>query len=733
MTQPARPILDDVSGRQAGGSGAVSGNGGGDPAGPAAGLHTPLGPSGLPGPDSALVRLLSSALVERQRFRAYGPGPNLYGGRRDLYGAVGYPRQLTSDDYRDFYERGDVAARLVEFYPQSTWLPAVAVNEIDDPDTQTEFELIWIDFDRRLNVIADIFMRADILACTYRYSVIVIGAPGDLSTELPRGNGRPDAIKYLTVLGEDRAAVTRLVGQDDTDENGLYPGATGYIDPVSSPRFGLPLTYRCKFGVAINYFTSDGSVNSSTGSLIERDVHWSRVWHMANGTLDNRVYGQSMYRRVANALIDYQKLRAAYAESAWRTASPKIHANMDPTMMMLPGEEEQLREAIDRLRHDMEDVVRTRGVDIKMLSSPVGSMEANVHTLLRVISAAWGIPARVMTGSEEAKAAGTQDDRHTNDRQTERWGYYATPQLGGFIGRLADYNYVPRPKDLTIVWPEIEEHTESEKATIAGQIALANSNQTKAGDTPIRTSAELRDELWGLRDPIIMPDTVPDPSQNDPNPSDPAAGNPTADLTRSASLSSDSRVIIIGGPRRGKSTLARELRAASAIPTYCGDPANLVKEPEDGVTYLPANLSWSESSAYIAENWLTQPGPWCCEGVAMARAVRKLVMAGKTAALDGVDIVVLTEPHEGATETTGQAIMAKGVMTVWAEVADLFPQARVVSTVSNPARYPIIAVAANRKLDSNLDTWPVTMPAGRRAIASKKNHKSSPRFSFKVW
>jgi len=731
MTQPAGPILDDVSGRQAGGSGAVSGNGGGDPAGPAAGLHTPLGPSGLPGPDSALVRLLSSALVERQRFRAYGPGPNLYGGRRDLYGAVGYPRQLTSDDYRDFYERGDVAARLVEFYPQSTWLPAVAVNEIDDPDTQTEFERIWIDFDRRLNVIADIFMRADILACTYRYSVIVIGAPGDLSTELPRGNGRPDAIKYLTVLGEDRAAVTRLVGQDDTDENGLYPGATGYIDPVSSSRFGLPLTYCCKFGVAINYFTSDGSVSSSTGSLIERDVHWSRVWHMANGTLDNRVYGQSMYRRVANALIDYQKLRAAYAESAWRTASPKIHANMDPTMMMLPGEEEQLREAIDRLRHDMEDVVRTRGVDIKMLSSPVGSMEANVHTLLRVISAAWGIPARVMTGSEEAKAAGTQDDRHTNDRQTERWGYYATPQLGGFIGRLADYNYMPRPKDLTIVWPEIEEHTESEKAAIASQLALANKNQTDARDTPIRTSAELRDELWGLRDPIIMPDVAPNDNQNLND--NPMTDNPTVDSVRAASQSPDSRIIIIGGPRRGKSTIARNLRtSASAIPTYCGDPVNLVKEPEDGVTYLPANLSWSESSAYIAENWLTQPGPWCCEGVAMARAVRKMVIAGKTAILDGVDIVVLIEPYEGASETAGQAIMAKGVMTVWAEVADLFPQARTISTGRNSANKQSqaqSATVANRKLD----TWEVTMPAGRRAIASKKNHKSSPRFSFKVW
>lgn len=709
-------------------------------------------------------RTAQSVALERRRFRNQ-IGPYLFNGRRDLYSALGYPRHLTIDDYRDTYERLDVAARLIEFYPHSTWLPSVSVNEDDDPNITTTFETMWSDFDRRMSVISDVFMRADILARTYRYSVIVIGAPGDLSTELLPGNGSPDAIKYLTVLGEDRALITRMVGAQGVDENGRMPGDPGYKDPATSERFGLPLTYQCRLGVATNYFSTDGPISAATGALLERDVHWSRVWHVAHGTLDNKVYGQSMFRRVMNRLIDYEKVTGATAEAVWRQAIQKLHAKLDPSMVMEGPEEEKFDDQIAQMEHGLRSVIHSRGVDIIPLNGLVPSMKDNVDTLLRSVAASHGIPARVMTGSEEAKKAGEQDDNHTNDRQTEIWGRYATPQLSGFINRLIDYNYLPEPAALTIVWPEIEEHTEGEKATIAGTIALANSNQIKSGDTPIRSSAELRAELYDEYEPIVLPEKrpevtqMPDGQTNNPGTSDTGADTSPADqanpANRSASLgrlgqSADParRVLIIGGPRRGKSTLARELRSAvtptgdnsTAIPTFCGDPVSLVKDPEPGVVYLPENLSWSESSQYIADNWLTLPGPWCCEGIAMARAVRKLVNSERSAVLDGADIFVLTDPVDGVTESSGQAIMARGVMTVWAEVADLFPQAQVIETgKSRTASASNASNASNASSSSrqpvsprDSETWKVSMPYGRSAIASKKNHRSSQRFSFRV-
>lgn len=135
------------------------------------------------------------------------------------------------------------------------------------------------------------------------------------------------------------------------------------------------------------------------------------------------------------------------------------------------------------------------------------------------------------------------------------------------------------------------------------------------------------------------------------------------------------RIVIVGGPRTGKSTLARGLRS-EGLPTFCGDPASLAKEIEPGVTYLPerfaAKSEWSNGSAYVAENWLAAPGPWCCEGVVMARALRKF--SGPPP-----DRIIVIANHCPLTPVeSGQAAMHKGVMTVWREIAARFAGAAEV-------------------------------------------------------
>ena len=85
------------------------------------------------------------------------------------------------------------------------------------------------------------------------------------------------------------------------------------------------------------------------------------------------------------------------------------------------------------------------------------------------------------------------------------------------------------------------------------------------------------------------------------------------------------RTIIIGPCRSGKSSLARELRSVG-IPTFCGDPKSEAKDVEDDVTYLPEGLPISGkdgAAQWIADNWFTMPGPWCCESWVMARALRR--------------------------------------------------------------------------------------------------------------
>jgi hypothetical protein len=127
------------------------------------------------------------------------------------------------------------------------------------------------------------------------------------------------------------------------------------------------------------------------------------------------------------------------------------------------------------------------------------------------------------------------------------------------------------------------------------------------------------------------------------------------------------RVVIVGGPSRGKSTLADRLHAETGCPVYCGDPASTVRYQYPYVTYLPEGLDFhgdNGCAAYIAEHWIGSPGPWIAEGHAMARALRRYLRDGCRRGLPAERIIVLDCPAHRV-ETPGQARMHRGVMTVW--------------------------------------------------------------------
>lgn len=130
------------------------------------------------------------------------------------------------------------------------------------------------------------------------------------------------------------------------------------------------------------------------------------------------------------------------------------------------------------------------------------------------------------------------------------------------------------------------------------------------------------------------------------------------------------RIILVGGPRTGKSTAARALRE-QGVPTFCTDPLPLVKQPEPGATYLPDVFAtpgmWSEATDFIVAEWLPMPGPWCLEGVATARALRKALRTALPGELPCERIIVYREPWGRL--LPGQERMGKAVLTVWSQVA----------------------------------------------------------------
>lgn len=99
------------------------------------------------------------------------------------------------------------------------------------------------------------------------------------------------------------------------------------------------------------------------------------------------------------------------------------------------------------------------------------------------------------------------------------------------------------------------------------------------------------------------------------------------------------RVAIVGAPRTGKSTL---LSGVVDRPTYGSDELNAT------------GVSWEEAPAALIAK-AAELGPrWVMEGVQLARALRKGLVADA--------VVLMGRPK--VVQTFGQATMGKGIMTV---------------------------------------------------------------------
>lgn len=111
------------------------------------------------------------------------------------------------------------------------------------------------------------------------------------------------------------------------------------------------------------------------------------------------------------------------------------------------------------------------------------------------------------------------------------------------------------------------------------------------------------------------------------------------------------RILIIGGPRVGKTTLATQLGEKLGMPVLSTDS-------------LIGLLAWSDASAEVAR-WLDRES-FLIEGITVVRAIRKWLAANEA----GLPCDVLYVGETPRVERTqGQITMAKAFRTIWSEVA----------------------------------------------------------------
>jgi hypothetical protein len=446
-------------------------------------------------------RAAASALLDR--FRFFKQAGISFGGNRDTYQILGYERELTYQQYRERYARGGIAKRLVEAYPNATWRGGVELYEDEDPNIDTQFEAAWHDIEAQHNVWARL-RAVDILSGLSTYAVLLIGAPVEASLSEPLPNGKPGDLLYLTPFsgggGPGGSSVHRMVAMDADCTIEEFE-----LDP-RSPRFGEPKFYRLK----------RTDINAP---MLAQPVHWTRILHVAEGCLDDNVYGQPTLEAVYNLLDDLDKVTGGGAEAFWLRANQGLHLDVDKDMGLpnaqgavsspglTPEQRDALREKAEELQHQLQRVMVTRGVTATQLGSDVANFGPSADAILTQIAGTKGIPKRILTGSEMGTLASEQDtanfDSQVQDRRTGYAGPYIVRRL---VDRLIEFGYLPTPERYEVGWPVEENMDEGGKAAFA--LSLTNANKTQG--SIVFTDEEIRDMAFD-KEPLTDDDTLTAP------------------------------------------------------------------------------------------------------------------------------------------------------------------------------------------------------------------------------
>lgn len=393
-----------------------------------------------------------------------------YGGDRQIYEVLGYPRQIDEEDYRARFERQDIANRVIKLPANDTWREAPTVvddTRPEDEDEESDFEEAFSRLAKQTRLY-HYLRRVDVVSGIGEYGLLFVGfrdsQPLDEEVNESALSG-PEDIAFFTPFAQDHVESWILgkdAGMDPTDE-----------------RYNKPTQYSVDFG----------DIDDDSDSDI-RDVHWTRFIHIAEGKLESDIVGEPRLKPVFNRLIDREKVLGSSAEMFWTGAAPKYQFDIDSNNSAdIPDSElDRLDSEVQRLVHDMQQYVKTFNTDIELIDGQQVDPSGIIDQIDKTISGQTGIPKRVLVGSEQAELASTQDRATWFGRVDTRRNRFAEPSvLRPTIDRFVSYGILPQPSNdrYTVHWPNLFELNEVEKSEVMDNRADALKKISPQGSTDL--------------------------------------------------------------------------------------------------------------------------------------------------------------------------------------------------------------------------------------------------------
>lgn len=379
----------------------------------------------------AILTVLSALTMRAEIASRLGKS---FGGKRDLYEALGYPTNPTFNDYMARYKRQDIAGAIIDAPVGECWRRPPQVTE--SLEEETEFEKAWTALVETKGIY-HFLPRVDRLASIGHYAVLLMGFDDgkELSVEVKSAK----KLLFLVPYSEQNATIATSV--NDT----------------KNERYGWPESYSI-------------SMKSPVGgdSSLTKQVHWSRVIHVAEGCLEDNVLGSPGLESVLNRLQDLELLMGGSAEMFWRGAFPGLGLNIAPDAQIGEQDLQAMRDELEEYIHGFKRTLRTKGIDIKELTPQVADPSNHVSVQIDAISCAKRIPKRILLGSERGELASSQDEKAWMNHIDERRRKHCEPMiLRPLIDRLIRVGVLPTPKEkYTAIWPDLMIPSEKDKAEV---------------------------------------------------------------------------------------------------------------------------------------------------------------------------------------------------------------------------------------------------------------------------
>lgn len=380
-------------------------------------------------------------------------------GRRDLAKVFGYTDKPTLNDYINRYNTQELAELVIDKYPQECWAELPEITDDEDTQDETGFDKAVKALFEKLKI-RSVMERLDKVTGLGSYGGLFIGVLDGQSPEqeLVNKSLSADKILFLNPLSEKTLKIQQF-GDDPT-----------------SPRYRLPVLY------SIQYREDTPTDGQNAFPINETTlVHWSRIIHVAENALECDYIGKPRMRSVYNLLTDVLKTVGSSAETFYLNARGALHMDQDPLSKM---DDISKRALIDNMQNFTDDLTRfllTKGIKVAPLNFNIADPSHNFDMLMSLLSAATGIPKRILMGSERGELASSQDEKNWAGRVNRRRRAFCEeemlrPLLNWFIER----GILPKPKGdrVIITWPEKKFTTELDESTIALNKAKAMNEYT---------------------------------------------------------------------------------------------------------------------------------------------------------------------------------------------------------------------------------------------------------------